>query len=256
MKFGVCTDIDNAKAAAEAGYDYIELAAASDLTPESSDGEWKSKQKQIEAMPLLPEAFNSFIRTGKIVGEETDFQRLRNYVESALRRAAKVGGQIVVFGSGGARQIPEGFPREKAEEQMRRFLNLCADTSDKTGVVVAIEPLCQTECNFINCVREGAQLAREIGRTGVQNLADTFHMEQEQEPLTAIVESADVLAHVHVADTGRAAPGLGTFDYRSLYRVLERAGYNRRISIECHWYGNLESQLASSLQHLKHAQHL
>ena len=114
-----------------------------------------------------------------------------------------------------------------------------------------IEPLCRRECNYINLVSEGAEWARKIGRPGVQNLADTFHMEQENEPLTAIVESADVLAHVHVADTGRVAPGKGNFDYTALFTILSSANYDGRISIECNWENDLEAQLLPSLQHLK-----
>ena len=251
MRYGVCAGIGTCEAVAKAGYDYIELGVASDLIPNASESEWNEKRALIDAMPLRPEAFNSFVREGKIVGEAADFPALTRYVHSALSRAAQVEGKVIVFGSGGARSIPQDFPLEKAAQQMTDFLNLCAEASEKTGVVVVIEPLCRRECNYINLVSEGAEWARKIGRPGVQNLADTFHMEQENEPLTAIVESADVLAHVHVADTGRVAPGKGNFDYTALFTILSSANYDGRISIECNWENDLEAQLLPSLQHLK-----
>ncbi|MCS6775771.1 MAG: sugar phosphate isomerase/epimerase family protein [Chloroherpetonaceae bacterium] len=252
MRFGVCTGIAHAHVLAQAGYDYIELSVAGDLMPEAGELEWRARRRVIEAMPLRPETFNSFVRTARIIGPEADFAFLRHYVDTALTRAAQVGGHVIVFGSGGARSIPEGFPRAEAERQMTDFLHLCADASDRTGVIVAIEPLWRAECNFIHCVREGAEWVRRIGRAGVRCLADTFHMEQENEPLSVLLECADVLAHVHTADTDRLAPGTGHYDHSTLFRTLLAARYDRRLSIECHWR-NLPEEAGPALDHLRQA---
>ena len=251
MRFGVCAGIETAEALAEAGYDYIELSVAGDLIPEEDDAAWAEKRRAIAAMPLLPEAYNSFVRSGKIVGPDANFDRLRRYVATALTRAADVGGAIVVFGSGGARQIPGVYPQAEANRQMRDFLNLCGEASAKTGVVIVIEPLCKSECNNINLVSEGAEWARTIALPGVRNLADTYHMECENEPLSALVESADVLAHVHTADTGRLAPGTGIYDHAALFAALKSANYDARLSIECNWNNQFNEQLAPALAHLK-----
>ena len=251
MRFGVCAGIETAEALAEAGYDYIELSVAGDLVPDGDAAAWSEKRKDIAAMPLLPEAYNSFVRSGKIVGPDADFDRLRRYVMTALTRAAEVGGAVIVFGSGGARQIPDGFPKAEADRQMRDFLHLCGEASTETGVAVVIEPLCKSECNNINLVSEGAAWARTIALPGVRNLADTYHMEREEEPLAAIIESADVLAHVHTADTGRFAPGTGTYDHAALFAALKSANYDDRLSIECNWNGKFAEQIGPALAHLK-----
>ena len=253
MRFGVCAGIESAATLAEAGYDYIELSVAGDLLPDEDGAAWIEKRRAIEVMPLQAEAFNSFARSGKIVGPDADLERLRRYVGTALDRAAQIGGAIIVFGSGGARQIPDGFPQAEANRQMREFLEVCAEASERTGVVVVIEPLCRAECNFINFVCEGAEWAREIGRPGVRNLADTYHMAREAEPLEAIVVGADVLAHVHTADTGRFAPGTGTYDHAALFAALRRANYDARLSIECNWNGKFAEQIRPALEHLKNA---
>ncbi|HZT42528.1 MAG TPA: sugar phosphate isomerase/epimerase family protein [Chthonomonadaceae bacterium] len=253
MRFGVCAGIEAAPLLADAGYDYIELSVAGDLIPDEDDEAWAEKRRSIEAMPLRTEAFNSFVRAGKIVGPEADSERLRRYVSRALSRAEGVGGAVIVFGSGGARNIPEGFPREMARRQLIDFLRFCADASAKTGVIVAIEPLHRAETNFIHRVREGAEIARILGREGVRCLADTYHMEMEEEPLSAIVDSADVLAHAHTADTNRYAPGAGTYDHVAFFRALREAGYDLRVSIECNWQGRFADQIGPALAHLKAA---
>jgi sugar phosphate isomerase/epimerase len=256
MRFGVCAPVGAAGALASAGYDYIELNVAVDLIPDDDDAAWSEKRQAIEAMALPVEVLNSFVRTGKIVGPEADPDRLKRYVDCALERARTVGASRIIFGSAGARNVPEGYPRDRAMDEIRHFLRLSADASDRTGVVVCIEPLEKGESNILNLVSEGAALAREIGRPGVRNLADTWHMECENEPLQAIVDSMDVLAHVHTADSRRDAPGTGSYDHAAMFRALRAAGYDARVSIE----GNLPQepeafaeQVARSLAHLKTA---
>jgi Sugar phosphate isomerases/epimerases len=252
MRFGVCAGIEKAPLVAGAGYDYIELSVAGDLVPEESEAAWTEKRRAIEAMPLPVEAFNSFVRKGKITGPEADFARLKRYVDVATERAAQVGGKILVFGSGGARNVPEGFPREQAEQQIVSFLNLCADASERTGVVVVIEPLNRTESNILNTVAEGAEYVRKVARPGVRNLADTYHMEHDGEPLQAITKFAEVLAHTHTADTDRRAPGTGIYDHVALFRALRDARYDARLSIECGWE-DFAAQVGPALEHLKKA---
>jgi len=127
MRFGVCAGVSQAGLLAAAGYDYIELSVAGDLIPDEDEAAWNEKRRAIEAMPLVPEAYNSFVRTGKITGPEADPARLERYAHTALARAAQVGGKVIVFGSGGARNVPEGYNRERAEEEIVRFLGYCAD---------------------------------------------------------------------------------------------------------------------------------
>ena len=253
MRFGVCAGPEKAEVLAEAGYDFIELSLAGDLMAAGEDSDWQAARARLLALPLPPETFNSFVRVGKIAGPDVDFSLLTRYVQTALARAAEIGGKIIVFGSGGARNVPEGFDRETAARQIREFLDLCADVSEQTGVVVAIEPLRRAESNIINLVSEGAHLARQIARPGVRDLGDTYHMEQEGEPLSALVEARDVLAHVHVADTGRLAPGTGVYDYVSLFGALRDAGYDARVSIECGFGSDFAGEVGYALTHLRTA---
>jgi sugar phosphate isomerase/epimerase len=252
MRYGVCAGIEKAPLLFDAGYDYIELSVAGDLIPDDDDAAWATKRAAIRAMPLVAEAFNSFVRTGKIVGPEADRDRLRRYVDTALSRAAEVGGRIIVFGSGGARQIPDGWPAETAGRQLIDFLHLCADASASTGVAVVIEPLCRVECNVLNTVAEGAALARTIGRAGVANLADTYHMAQNGESVDEIAAHADVLAHVHTATAPRRAPGTDDTDFVAIFRALRQAGYDGRVSIECGW-GDMATEAPGALTTLRAA---
>lgn len=254
MRFGVCAGPEQAEILAEAGYDFIELSVAGHLMTEEDDHTWLHTIKaKLRALPLPPETFNSFVRVGKIVGPDVDFDALQRYVRTACFRAASIGGRIIVFGSGGARNIPEGFDPAQARQQLFKFLHLCDAEANSLGLTIAIEPLQKAESNVLNLVSEGAELARELNSRSIRVLGDTFHMERENEPLSALVEARDVLAHVHVADTGRLAPGTGTYDYVSLFRVLHSAGYDERVSIECSFGADFTGEVTQALATLKAA---
>jgi sugar phosphate isomerase/epimerase len=252
MRFGICAAKEKAALAKDAGYDYIELGAASEFAPEEDDTLWAERRKVLLALPLPTETFNVFLRGFRLTGSEGDFDYAQRFVRTLLRRMAEVGGKVVVFGSSGVRNVPEGFPMDKANEQIERFLEMCAEEAQKNNVIVAIEPLNKGESNIINLVSEGAAWARKINHPHLRNLADSYHMEKENEPVSAIVESKDVLAHVHTADTDRVSPGTNGYDHVALFRALREANYDERISIECAWK-DFTAEIAPSLAHLKQA---
>jgi len=90
----------------------------------------------------------------------------------------------------------------------------------------------------------------ERGLSGVRLLADLYHIEMEHEPLAHVVAAGPSLAHVHVADSDRRAPGTGQYDYDGFMAALHRVGYNRRISAECRW-DDLRGQAPQVLQFMR-----
>ena len=235
MKFGCCAPIDRAAEVHAAGFDYLEAAVVS-LLPDEDDAAFAPVLEQYRASPIPVQAFNLFLpRDLKIVGPEIDEARMKRYVRRALKRLQTIGATIAVLGSGGSRNIPEGFPRAEAVGQIVTFLNHLADAADKTDVVIAIEPLNRRESNVINSVTEGVEIARQVNRASIRVLADFYHMDEDDEPLNHIVECKDWLAHVHVADTGRGAPGTGEYPYPVFVDNLRQAGYDGMVSIECRW---------------------
>lgn len=200
--------------------------------------------------PLPVEAMNLFLRDLVLVGPTpSPVEKIRSYVDTATHRAAQLGVSVIVFGSAGARKIPDGFSRTVAEAQLEQFLLLCANSAESAGIVIAIEPLCKRESNFVNLVGEGAEWVRRINRPGIGLLADTYHMEVEGEPISVLQECADLLVHVHTADTGRKAPGTGHYDHANLLDTLNGIGYKGRLSIECEW-DDMSLELPQALKRL------
>lgn len=250
MKFGCCTPLDNIAIVEKAGYDYVELPVNS-VKPEKEEKEFLQVRKQIEQLDIKPEVFNCFIPAHlKIVGPSTDSTRIYNYVRIALERVAILGGEIVVFGSGGARKIPERFSRENALRQLKDFLKMASDEAQKNNLLIAIEPLRKEETNVIHQLKEAYELSLKVNQKLIRVLADLYHMNEENEPLSNLIKVKDRLIHIHVADTGRKYPGSGEYDYSSFFKFLKEARYDARISCECKW-NNFTQEMGKALSFLR-----
>jgi sugar phosphate isomerase/epimerase len=245
-KFGWCSSIKDAELIGRLGYDFIEVALSSLKLEEHA-----KLLAPVLASPIPVKAFNVFFPGDlKIVGPAVDTARVRNYIEKAAEVLSKAGASIIVLGSGGARNVPEGWDRTQAEEQFTQVLNWCADSLKGSGVTLAIEPLNRKESNIVNSVEEGVKFAKLVNRPEIRVLADFYHMDEEKEPLTEIAAYGEWLAHIHLADTGRRNPGSGQYDYPAFVKQLEQIGYTGMISVECK-VEDKEREMAESLAFIR-----
>jgi sugar phosphate isomerase/epimerase len=250
MRFGCCVTPDQIDIIARAGYDFCELPARAVL-PFEGDVAALPALRQLTATALHPEAFNVLVPADlPMVGPHADLVALRAYLRRAFSRMVQVGGAVVVLGSGAARRIPDGMPREQALDQLAAALALAADQASAAGIVLAIEHLNQGETNVFTSLAECQAFIQERGLAGLQLLADLHHLELEHEPLAHVAVAGPQLAHVHVAGGGRGAPDIPGYDYPGFIAALHAAGYDRRISAECLWE-NLETQAAQALTFMR-----
>ncbi len=251
MRFGVCVATpEDVRIIAEAGYDFCELPARA-VQPLDDDATALPALRAFDGLPLRSESFNSLIPPElRLVGPEVDRNALRTYLRRAFTRMKQLGGEVAVLGSGGARNIPEGMEREHALDQLADALQLAADEAGRAGIELALEHLNRTECNVFNTIGESQTFIEARGLSGLRILADLHHIELEHEPIDHVVAAAPLLAHVHVADGGRGAPGVGGYDYAGFMAALRRTQYDRRISAECRW-DNLADQAADSLRFMR-----
>ena len=82
--------------------------------------------------------------------------------------------------------------------------------AEQAGVVLLLEPLNRYEDHMVNTVAQAAELIAEAGSAGVRILADTYHMNiEEDDPCAALRSVAGVLGAVHLSDSNRHQPGTG-----------------------------------------------
>jgi sugar phosphate isomerase/epimerase len=250
MQIGCCCSLDQAEAVHAAGFDYLECTLVS-LQPEADEATFAPILARYQAAPLPVRTCNVFLPGDlKVVGPQVDQARLGRYVETALARAQQIGIRLAVFGSGTARMVPDGFARAQAEAQVVDFLQMVAEVAAATGITIAIEPLNRKESNILNSVGEAVTLAQRVDRPSIRVLADFYHMDEEGEPLSEISRYGAWLAHIHVADSGRLAPGTGTYPYDQFVAELRAAGYTGDVSVECRW-GDFANEAGPSVRFLR-----
>lgn len=246
---GWCRPLSDAPLMRDIGLDFVEAALAP-LGLEDRET-FAAARKAVAGAALPTAAFNTFLpRDLRVVGPEADLPRFRDYLKRASELLALGEARVVVFGSGWARNIPEGWDRARGEEEMREALRLSADALAGTGTTLVIEPLNREESNLINSLAEGRAFAEAVDRPEIRFLADFYHMDEEDESLDELVANAAGLTHVHLADTGRMSPGTGSYPYELFFAKLREAGYRGMISAEC-GVTDLETDMRASLAFLR-----
>ena len=229
MKIGVCcgTDIEKIKYIKALGYDYVESHCQEIV---------RADDERIEAiiatgLPVI--AANCFIAL-RVVGEEKDETAIKEYLETLFSKAKRLGLEYLVFGSSAARRIPEGMSLEQGRAEIVDFLkNLVVPVAEKYDIPVAIEPLRPEECNAINTVDDGVEIAKKVGSPYIKVLADVAHMFVQNETMDSLLEYKGWIIHTHTSNPDpdpslgkkRTYPEIGdTFSQKLFVDALESIG--------------------------------
>jgi sugar phosphate isomerase/epimerase len=219
----------------DSGFDYIEPTVPGLLMPLADDAAFEAALALAKDAPLPCEALNMMVPGDlKITGPDANPEKLEAYGKTMCARAQRAGIQRIVFGSGGARRVPDGFSKSEGRAQIVRFLQMLGPHARAAGVTIVVEPLNSKETNIINSVAEGADIVREVNDAGIRLLADSFHVLVENEPLDNVVKNLDLICHTHVATReGRMPPGtVPCAGVQDFLMCLRDNGYNGRVSVE------------------------
>ena len=253
MNFGICIPVEESARVRAMGFDYVEEVVPRLLQGNVADAQWTGESRAKAASLPVP-AGNALVPgTIKIVGPDAVPETLRAYVERITGRAARVGIKTLVFGSGAARTVPDGFDPREAKRQIVEFIRMAMPYFARHGILMVFEPLNRGECNIINSIPEAMEYVWQVDHPNFQCLLDVYHFWLENEPLEHLRDAMPWIRHVHLADTeGRRPPGLtGKNDYRPVFAELKRAGYEGTMSIETIGYAPLLDEAARSLQFLE-----
>ncbi len=247
IEIGVCGQSKDFSKAVRWGFDYYEPAVAEIAA--MSDADFAAFREQVLASRLRCESFNSFIRTLTVVGANVNQDALTAYLNPALDRCRRLGARIIVWGSAGSRNVPEGFSRDRAWSQIVEFLKRAGDLARSRDLVIAIEPLRKQESNIINTGAEALRLVRDVNHPNVKMIIDYYHLRVEQEDPAIVLQARGEIVHFHFANpTGRRWPKSPDEDpvYSQFFEILKKIDYRGRISIE--GQGTLDEDGAAGLE--------
>ena len=243
MRFGYCTGFATpVKDAADygllrdiegAGYDYVEFPLA--LVAALPDRSFDEVEAYLKDSRLGADACsNMFPPTLRLTGPAADFDAAADYLRGAFRRMERIGAKTIVFGSSGARNLPQGTPREEGLRQLTEFLlRHTVPLLEEHDLTLAVEPIGSYEANFINTLRDGMELVNSVNHPRVRLLADSVHVLYEGEDIGDLRRFAPYLRHVHVCEDLRALPvPAPSPKLREFLRVLKETGYGGGVSFE------------------------
>ena len=209
MKFGVCvgTDIEKMKYIKALGYDYAE-SHCQEIAKKD-----KAYLDEMKATGLPVIAANCFIGL-RVVGVEKNYAEIDEYLARLFENASYLGLKYLVFGSSSARRIPEGMSLEEGRAEIVDFLeNHVVPLAEKYNIIIAIEPLRPEECNAINTVADGVEVAKTVASPFVKVLADVAHMYVQNESMESLLEYKGWVVHAH---TSNPDPD-GSLDCKRIY---------------------------------------
>lgn len=258
MKFGVCRgldDLQSMQAAKSAGADYFEtgFGCLADFT----DEKFLQGKKMLDSLELKCLAANSFIPGNiSLVGDNVDYCAIEDYLDRGFERAGIIGIEKIVLGSGRARSFPEGFSRDKAEEQLAYFLGeYAAPRAEKINAIIVLEPLRFGESSMLHTVADGVRIAGLSGAKNVFALADLYHVYGNNDSIAQMTQFNGLVRHSHIAEPINRRYPFATdnesvlYIYREFLNALKLAGCDT-CSIEAHT-DDFEGDVKSSLAFLK-----
>jgi sugar phosphate isomerase/epimerase len=214
------------------GYDGIEL-----VTEDTSAAKRKElrrvaddNQLEIVAMPsaLVREKF------GLTFTDSSSAKRRRavKKFNSLISFAHEIGSKMVTVG------LVRGYPKSKVPESkawtsMIECIRSCGKYAEDLGITLTVEPEIRYEVGHIHTIDEGISLVEKINLDSVKLMIDTFHMNVEEDSMTEPIRKASKhLAHVHIADSNRCAPGMGHINFLEIIEALKSCGYNGYLGFE------------------------
>jgi len=244
MRIGYCTNLiatqtdgtgsEWIEKGQENEFDYVELPLAQivDLNNE----EFCSLKERVGFSGIKCEACNNFFPGSiRLTGNAVDYGKIEEYLEKALGRAAQLGVKVIVLGSPKSKNVPEGYPMDKAWSQLVELLRHIDPLVRTKGITIVIEPLNKMESNIINTAAEGLKLVKAVDRENIKLLIDYYHLVIEKENPEIILDAGSYIKHIHFANPiGRVYPIETEDGYIHFMNLLKGVGYEGRISIEAY----------------------
>lgn len=220
-----------ARAAAELGYDGIEISVKS---PSELAGVDLGRLLAGHGLQLAA------VASGRIYADDGLSLSLPDAArrEEAARRlnelidvAGEHGALLIVGLLRGPRPADGDVPAANA--RLVDTLGSCADHAAAAGAGIVLEAINRYETTLQCTAAEALDLVEQVGRPNVNVLLDTFHMNIEEASIAgAIRTTGGRLRHFHVADSNRRAPGLGHVDFGAVVAALREIHYDGWISAE------------------------
>ncbi|MDA7922726.1 sugar phosphate isomerase/epimerase [Verrucomicrobiales bacterium] len=149
------------------------------------------------------------------------------------------------------------YPADAVEKQDQLLIDqlpLLGDEAEKRGLQLLIEPVNQSESDYLNTVIHAAGICEKVNHPAIGLTPDFFHMQKEEADIPAsLLRAGATIRHIHTAEHNRVEPGPGTLNFRPGFKALKSMQYTGLVEVECRSLsGEAEEVLPQSAAYLRH----
>ena len=156
-------------------------------------------------------------------------QATTQHYKDVVDLAADLGAPLVLYIAGW--QV-FGTTRQPAWDWSLACLTEVARHAATRNVTIAVEPT-SADSNLVETADDALELMRASGQPNVKVMFDTYHALYRNEVASDYVYAMTPhLAHIHLADTDRLAPGDGAVNWRGVMQAVKDVGFDGHLTME------------------------
>jgi D-psicose/D-tagatose/L-ribulose 3-epimerase len=177
------------------------------------------------------------LASGDAAARAAGIDYLRRCVDVAVACGASiVGGPLygtpLVFAGRPPAPIDDA-QRQRRIDRVVAGLQAAGTHAAGSPVRFAVEPLNRFETDFCNTARQAVDLCAQVDHPAIGIMLDTFHMNMEEDDLSAAIRTAAPrMIHFQANENHRGFLGTGHIDWPALCRALVAIGYTGAITLE------------------------
>jgi D-psicose/D-tagatose/L-ribulose 3-epimerase len=223
---GIQSSVQRARTA---GFDLIEFPL---MAPDTFDS--TAARRALDAEGLQATASLGLSAEADVSSDDPDVVAAGSHLlDVALDRTAEMGGLHlcgVLYGSMRKHMAPASV---SGRANSVAAVAALTERASALGIQLSLEVVNRYESNLVNTGRQALEYLKDVHRPGLSVHMDTYHMNIEESDLfQPILDVADQLGYLHIGESHRGYLGTGSVDFGSIFRALDRIGYDGPIVFE------------------------
>lgn len=218
--------LDELKAA---GFDGVEISL------------YGASMKQIQKVVKKAQELDLDIYFGTGVDEATDpgseNKTIRRHALEYLKHCIDIAADAKAIALQGVLYAPwqkfSSMNQEKRWYYSAQVIREAGSYASEKGVRLHIEVINRFETDFMNTLDEGSDFLKLVDMDNVQLLADVFHMNIEEDGLSAALQrNIQQIGCLHISENHRGVCGSGHIDWEELISCLKKLKYDGYLIME------------------------
>lgn len=253
MRLGIFGTLNDAEAAAQAGYDCIE-AQCTHFTDCSTDQFERMKYLVEKSGISVENVANPLPLDLVFSAPDYDLAYWKEYLDRQAYRASQLKVRYCCLGSSRCRRLPSDGDKEKGRQKVYDTVAAVCDAYGKYHMHVLLEPVGSELTNFAVTIPETVDFIRKLGKKNLRTMVDLRWYLAEHDSYQELISFADDIRHIHIDNPllpfpNRSVPTYEDgFDYQAFFDVLWEIGYGGVLSIETNTYTTLEEAMQKGIR--------